>query len=67
MPGQSRRQAKYIPAEPVRTVDELRIRSWVAKRQGVIPRARPILETMRASGMYLSTQLLDLTLAEVGE
>ncbi len=38
-----------------------------AKRQGVIPRARPILETMRASGMYLSTQLLDLTLAEVGE
>ncbi len=38
-----------------------------AKRQGVIPRARPILETMRASGMYLSTQLLDLALAEVGE
>ena len=38
-----------------------------AKRQGVIPRARPILESMRASGMYLSAQLLDLTLAEVGE
>ncbi len=35
--------------------------------QGIIPRARPVLEAMRASGMYLSTQLLDLTLAEVGE
>jgi predicted nucleic acid-binding protein len=38
-----------------------------AKRQGVIPEARPVLQTLRAAGMYLSTQLLDMALAEVGE
>ena len=38
-----------------------------AKRQGVIPEARSVLETLRASGMYLSRRLVDLAVAEVGE
>ncbi len=38
-----------------------------AKRQGVIPNARPVLERLRAAGMYLSSQLVDMALAEVGE
>ncbi len=38
-----------------------------AKRQRVIPEAQPVLQTLRAAGMYLSTQLIDVALAEVGE
>lgn len=38
-----------------------------AKRLQVIPEARPVLEILRATGMYLSTQLIEMALAEVGE
>jgi predicted nucleic acid-binding protein len=39
----------------------------VAKQRGRIPAARPVLEAMRASGMYLSDSVLNRALALVGE
>lgn len=38
-----------------------------ARAEGLIPQARPVLDTLRAVGMYLSDQLMDAALAEVGE
>lgn len=38
-----------------------------AKQRGRIPAARPILESLRASGMYLSDPVLNKALALVGE
>lgn len=38
-----------------------------AKRRGEIPSARPVMEALRASGMYLSDPVLDRALAQVGE
>jgi predicted nucleic acid-binding protein len=39
----------------------------VAKRQGAIPRARPIVDELVAHGMYLSPHIIDQALALVGE
>ena len=39
----------------------------VAKRRGKITAARPVLEVLRQSGMYLSNRILDESLALVGE
>jgi predicted nucleic acid-binding protein len=38
-----------------------------AKKSGVVPAARPIVERLRLSGMYLSDSLVDQALALVGE
>lgn len=38
-----------------------------AKQRGVIPQARPILEQLRAAGMYLSDSVLNRALKTVGE
>ena len=38
-----------------------------AKRQGVIQAARPVLDTLRRSGMYLSDQILTEALRLIGE
>ena len=38
-----------------------------AKRQGMIPAARPVLETLHRSGMYLSDQVLTEALRLIGE
>ena len=38
-----------------------------ARRQGIIPHARPVLDTLRAAGMYLSDGLIEMALAEIGE
>jgi len=38
-----------------------------AKRQGIIPAARPVLDTLRRSGMYLSDQVLTEALRLIGE
>jgi predicted nucleic acid-binding protein len=38
-----------------------------ARQQGKIPEARPILEQLRAAGMYLSDRVMDQALALVGE
>jgi predicted nucleic acid-binding protein len=39
----------------------------LAKQRGRIPAARPVLDAMRACGMYLSDRVLDDALALVGE
>jgi predicted nucleic acid-binding protein len=39
----------------------------LAKQRGLMKEARPVLEAMRASGMYLSDSVLDQALALVGE
>jgi predicted nucleic acid-binding protein len=39
----------------------------VARRQGRVPAARPVLEHLRRSGMFLSDRVLDRALALVGE
>jgi len=39
----------------------------VAKRRGVIPTARPVLEDLLATGLYLSRRVLDEALERVGE
>jgi predicted nucleic acid-binding protein len=39
----------------------------IAKRRGVIPAARPVIESVRAAGLYLSQRVIDAALAEVGE
>lgn len=39
----------------------------VAKKRGVIPQARPVLETLRLTGMYLSDAVMNRALAKVGE
>lgn len=38
-----------------------------AKQRGTIPAARPILEQLRSSGMYLSDRVMNQALALVGE
>jgi predicted nucleic acid-binding protein len=38
-----------------------------AKLQGMVPAARPIVEPLRQEGMYLSDQVMDQALAQVGE
>lgn len=38
-----------------------------AKQRGIIPAARPILEQLRDSGMYLSERVMNQALALVGE
>jgi predicted nucleic acid-binding protein len=38
-----------------------------ARRQGLIAEARPVLETLRAAGMYLSNRIVDAALSEFGE
>lgn len=38
-----------------------------AKRRGVIPAARPVLEQLRQTGMYLSDHVLNQALSLVGE
>ncbi len=38
-----------------------------AKQRGIIPTARPVLEQLRLSGMYLSDRVMNQALALVGE
>ena len=38
-----------------------------AKRQGLVPAARPAIEALIASGLYLSEEIVDRALALVGE
>jgi predicted nucleic acid-binding protein len=38
-----------------------------AKKRGMIPEARPVLEKLRQSGMYLSDRILNQALALIGE
>lgn len=38
-----------------------------AKQRGLIPAARPVLEVLRQSGMYLSDWVLNEALAKIGE
>jgi predicted nucleic acid-binding protein len=38
-----------------------------AKQRGIIPAARPVLEQLRQSGMYLSDRVLDQALKLIGE
>jgi predicted nucleic acid-binding protein len=38
-----------------------------AKAQGFIPAARPVVEQLRLHGMYLSDQMMNQALAQVGE
>jgi predicted nucleic acid-binding protein len=38
-----------------------------AKKRGVIPQARPVLENLRQSGMYLSDRILNQALKLVDE
>jgi predicted nucleic acid-binding protein len=38
-----------------------------AKAHGIIPAARPVLEQLRQLGMYLSDQVMNQALAQVGE
>ena len=38
-----------------------------AKQRGIIPAARPILEQLRLSGMYLSDRVINQALALIGE
>jgi predicted nucleic acid-binding protein len=38
-----------------------------AKRRGIIPNARPVVEQLRAAGMYLSNSVLNRALKTVGE
>lgn len=39
----------------------------LAKKRGVVTRARPVVETLRETGMYLSEAVVDRALAMVGE
>ena len=38
-----------------------------AKQRGIIPAARPIVEHLLRKGMYLSKELVETTLADIGE
>jgi predicted nucleic acid-binding protein len=38
-----------------------------AKKRGVIPEARPVIEDMMSAGLYLSKRVLDRALEKVGE
>jgi predicted nucleic acid-binding protein len=39
----------------------------VAKKRGLIPKARPIIEDMMRTGLYLSRKVVDRALSRVGE
>jgi predicted nucleic acid-binding protein len=39
----------------------------VAKQQGLVPAARPVLEPLKRAGIYLSDRLEDQILAAAGE
>lgn len=54
------------------TALDIRVRGTVglvlaARRRGLLPAARPVLEQLRRSGMYLSDRVLEQALARVGE
>ena len=38
-----------------------------AKQQGLVPAARPLVERLRQEGMYLSDQIVNQALAQIGE
>jgi len=38
-----------------------------AKKRGLIPEARPVIETMMLAGLYLSKGVVDEALQRVGE
>ena len=38
-----------------------------AQRHGVVPRARPVLDSLRDAGMFLSERVLNAALREIGE
>ncbi len=39
----------------------------VAKKRGLIPKARPIIEAMMTAGLYLSRKVVDEALKRIGE
>ena len=39
----------------------------VAKKRGLIPKARPVIEDMMRTGLYLSRKVMDRALSRVGE
>ena len=39
----------------------------LAKKRGIIPLARPVLEQLKKAGMYLSNSVINQALAQVGE
>ncbi len=39
----------------------------VAKKRGLIPKARPVIENMMVAGLYLSRKVVDEALSRVGE
>lgn len=58
------RRAAYSLALPLRgTLGTV----LLAKKRGIIDRARPLLVQMKARGMFLSDAVLNLALREVGE
>src|SRR5438552_1008099 len=38
-----------------------------AKQQGLVPAARPLVELLRQEGMYLSDQIMNQALSQIGE
>lgn len=58
------RRCATVHGIPVRGTLGLILR---AKQRGVIPAARPVLENLRHTGMYLSQEVLDEALRLVGE
>ena len=38
-----------------------------AKKRGIVPQARPVIEHLIRSGLYLSSQILDEALKRIGE
>ncbi len=39
----------------------------IAKKRGLIPKARPVIEDMMSTGLYLSRKVVDKALSRVGE
>ncbi len=61
-----------LPARRCARAHSLRVKGTLglvidAKRAGVIPSARAVIDELRAAGMYLSDRVLAPALAEMGE
>ena len=61
--GEARRCARSLSIPVIGTLGLV----LLAKRVGRIPLARPVVERLRASGMYLSDVVINQALERVGE
>lgn len=60
-------ESPAINTSPLIFLSKANLLNLTAKQRGEISAARPVLEQLRLSGMYLSDQVMNQALALIGE